>query len=277
MEYFYLFFAAFLWSTSFPITKWGLFYLNPLSFVFFRFLIAFIFYLPLLNFKNIKKILNKNLILLGIFSAGGYIFQFMGQKYTLAGRASLFINMYIIWVPLILYFLKKQKFEKFSIISIFLSLSGLFLLFYKNLGKFEIEYVKGDLLTLLSSLSWSFYIIIAKKILKFINPFELSGIVILLTTIFLLPFSLIDFKIPKNFEGYYAIFHLSFFCTFLAYFLYHIGLSKTSEFKSSIFLLLEVLFAVMFSFIFLKEKFTFIQTIGGIFIIFGIFIGTRKI
>jgi len=277
LEYFYLFFAAFLWSTSFPITKWGLFYLNPLSFVFFRFLIAFIFYLPLLNFKNIKKILNKNLILLGIFSAGGYIFQFMGQKYTLAGRASLFINMYIIWVPLILYFLKKQKFEKFSIISIFLSLSGLFLLFYKNLGKFEIEYVKGDLLTLLSSLSWSFYIIIAKKILKFINPFELSGIVILLTTIFLLPFSLIDFKIPKNFEGYYAIFHLSFFCTFLAYFLYHIGLSKTSEFKSSIFLLLEVLFAVMFSFIFLKEKFTFIQTIGGIFIIFGIFIGTRKI
>lgn len=133
------------------------------------------------------------------------------------------------------------------------------------------------MLTLLSSLSWSFYIIIAKKILKFINPFELSGIVILLTTIFLLPFSLIDFKIPKNFEGYYAIFHLSFFCTFLAYFLYHVGLSKTSEFKSSIFLLLEVLFAVMFSFIFLKEKFTFIQTIGGIFIIFGIFIGTRKI
>ena len=277
MEYFYLFFAAFLWSTSFPITKWGLFYLNPLSFVFFRFLIALIFYLPFLNFKNFKKILNKDLILLGILSAGGYIFQFIGQKYTLAGRASLFINMYIVWVPLILYLFKKQKFEKFIIISIFLSILGLFLLFYKSLGKFEIEYIKGDLLTLLSSLSWSFYIIIAKRILNLIDPFELSGIVILLTGVFLLPFSLIDFKIPENFQGYYAIFHLSFFCTFLAYFLYHVGLSKTSEFKSSIFLLLEVLFAVIFSFIFLKERFTFIQIIGGILIISGIFFGTKKI
>lgn len=139
MEYFYLFFAAFLWSTSFPITKWGLFYLNPLSFVFFRFLIAFIFYLPLLNFKNVKKILNKNLILLGIFSAGGYIFQFMGQKYTLAGRASLFINMYIIWVPLILYFLKKQKFEKSSIISIFYPFQDFFFYFTKILVNLKLN------------------------------------------------------------------------------------------------------------------------------------------
>jgi len=277
LEYFYLFLAALLWSTSFPLVKWGLSYLNPLSFLFFRFLIAFIFFVPFLNFKNLKKNLNKDLILLGILSAGGYIFQFMGQKYTLAGRTSLFINLYVIWVPLILYFLKKQKFEKFSIISIFLSISGLFLLFYKTFGKFEIEYIKGDFLTLLSSLLWSFYIIIAKRILNFLDPFQFSGIVILLTAFFLLPFSLIDFKIPKNFQGYYAIFHLSFFCTFFAYFLYHIGLSKTSEFKSSLFLLLEVIFAVIFSFIFLKEKFTFIQMIGGILIIFGIFFGTKKI
>jgi drug/metabolite transporter (DMT)-like permease len=212
----------------------------------------------------------------GIFSAGGYVFQFTGQKYTLAGRASLFINMYVLWIPFLLYFLKKQKFKKTGILALILSLAGLFFLFYRNFGTFEINYLKGDFLTLLSSFSWTFYIIFAKKLLEKINPLEFSAIVIFLTTIFLFPFLFIDFKLPHNFQGYYGVFHLAFFCTFLAYFLYHLGLSKTHEFTSSLFLLLEVLFAVILSFIFLNEKFTVIQITGSILILSGIFLGAKE-
>ncbi len=276
MSYFYLFFAAFLWSTSFPVVKWGLYYIEPLPFVFFRFLLALLFYLPFLKIKNLKKIFQRNFILIGFFSAGGYVFQFIGQKYTLAGRASLFINMYVLWIPLLLYFLKKQKLKKTGILALILSLTGLFLLFYKSFGIFETIYSKGDFLTLLSSFSWAFYIIFAKKLLDKINPFEFSAFVILLTTVFLTPFSFINFKSPQGFQGYYAIFHLAFFCTFLAYFLYHLGLSKTHEFTSSLFLLLEVIFAIILSFIFLNEKFTLFQIIGGISILSGIFLGSKE-
>lgn len=276
MRYFYLFFAALLWSTSFPVVKWGLSYIEPLPFVFFRFLLALLFYIPFIKIRNLKKIFQRDFILIGLFSAGGYIFQFTGQKYTLAGRASLFINMYVLWIPLLLYFLKKQKFKKTGILALTLSLAGLFFLFYKSFGAFEINYLKGDFLTLLSSFSWAFYIIFAKKLLDKINPFEFSAFVILLTTIFLLPFSLINIKLPQNFQGYYAVFHLAFFCTFLAYFFYHSGLSKTQEFTSSLFLLLEVLLAIVLSFIFLGEKFTLIQIAGGILILSGIFIGAKE-
>lgn len=274
MKYLYLFLSAFLWSTSFPVVKWGLSYIEPFQFVFFRFLLAFFFFLPFLKF-NIKKILRRDLLITGLLSATGYLFQFTGQKYTLSGRASLFINTYILWIPIIIYFFEKRSLNKNEIISLIFSLIGLFLLFYKDIGKFEITYLKGDILTLFSSFSWAFYIILAKKILKETPPFEFTAIIIFLTLIFLFPFSLINFKFPKNLQGYYAIFHLAFFCTFLAYFLYHIGLSKTSEFTSSLFLLLEVLFAIILSFIFLKEKFTLIQIIGSLFILSSILFGAK--
>lgn len=274
MKYLYLFLSAFLWSTSFPVVKWGLSYIEPFQFVFFRFLLSFIFFLPFLKF-DIKKFFRKDLLIMGLLSATGYLFQFAGQKYTLSGRASLFINTYILWIPIIIYFFERKKLSKNELISLTLSLFGLLLLFYKDIGRLELNYLKGDILTLFSSFSWAFYIILAKKALKEINPFEFTAIIIFLTLIFIFPFSLINFKFPQNLQGYYAIFHLSFFCTFLAYFLYHIGLSETSEFTSSLFLLLEVVFAIILSFIFLKERFTSIQIIGSIFILSAIFWGTK--
>ncbi len=274
MKYLYLFVSAFLWSTSFPIVKWGLSYIQPFQFVFFRFLLSFLFFLPFLKF-DINKLLRRDLLLTGLLSATGYLSQFIGQKYTLSGRAGLFINTYILWIPIILYFFERRNLNKTQIISLIFSLFGLFLLFYKDIGKFETNYIKGDILTLLSSFLWAFYIILAKKILKEINPFEFSAIIIFLTLIFLFPFTLINFRFPQNLQGYYAIFHLAFFCTFLAYFLYHLGLSETSEFTSSLFLLLEVVFAIILSFIFLKEKFKFIQIIGSLFILLSIFFGVK--
>lgn len=276
MRYFYLFLASFLWSTSFPVVKWGLSYIEPMPFLFFRFLIALFFYMPFLNLKKLKNILKKEFILIGFFSAGGYVFQFIGQKYTLAGRSSLFINMYILWIPFLLFILRKEKLKGKRIIALILSLSGLFFLFHKNIYKFEINYFKGDILTLISSFFWAFYIILAKKLLEEMNPLEFSAIVILLTAFFLLPFSFINFKMPYKFQGYYAIFHLSFFCTFLAYFLYHTGLSKTEEFTSSLFLLLEVIFALILSSIFLGERFSPIQIIGSILILSGTFLGASE-
>lgn len=248
--------------------------MEPFQFVFFRFLLSFIFFLPFLKF-DVKKFFRKDLLIIGLLSAIGYLFQFTGQKYTLSGRASLFINTYVLWIPIIIYFFEKRNLKKSEIISLIFSLLGLFLLFYKDIGKFETNYIKGDILTLFSSFSWAFYIILAKKVLKEINPFEFTIAVIFLTLIFIFPFSLINFKFPQTLQEYYAVFHLAFFCTFLAYFLYHVGLSKTSEFTSSLFLLLEVIFAITLSFIFLKERFTSIQIIGSIFILSAIFWGTK--
>ena len=107
--------AALLWGTSFVAVRWGLENeMNPLFFVSLRFLIAALLFLPIAMLKvaGIKRLLlSPSIILLGFINAIGFAFQFIGQKFTTAGNASLFVNFYVILVPLLAPLLLPERYS----------------------------------------------------------------------------------------------------------------------------------------------------------------------
>ncbi len=89
-----------LWGTSFPIIKIGLSTIDPLAFVFWRFLVSsvtLVVVILLLGKLQLKITNKKLLIFLGIANGTGYLLQYTAMGYTsvYARWFTLWFNLYI--------------------------------------------------------------------------------------------------------------------------------------------------------------------------------------
>lgn len=267
---FYVILSSLVWSTSFPSVKIGLNFFSPFLFILIRFLAGTFFYY--LVFRALRLQFDKNIFreqsiyILGILTFLSYITQYLGQKFTLASRAALIINLFVIWTPILAVIFLKEKFHKKYILSLILLIPGMFFLSagrdLKNLTNSRL--LVGDLIILIASFCWAFYIIISKNLLERYNVHEVNIITFGITA--LLSFPLLIFEktlLVVNWQSTLIALHLGIGCTVLAYYLYTTGLKHASAIKSTFFVSLEVLFSFVLSLIFLKERWVPIELLGG--------------
>ena len=261
--------AALLWGTSFVAIEWGFTKSNidPLVFVFLRFSIATIVFLPVAYFlvKNKRKLLiRKEIILIGFFNACSFLLQFLGQQHTSAGKASLFVNFYAITVPLLAPLILPEKYSWKVIVGAILGFSGAFFV-TTNLDfvDFQLGSIVGDLLTLGSGVAWTLYILASKKFLE--KEKQISGLdiffgTIIWTTIFLTfvaPFAFINNTWSMiisefNWQSIVSILYLAIVCTVAAFAIYMIGLKETEAGESVIYMFIEVVVAFLLGWAILK-------------------------
>ncbi len=279
--------AAILWGTSFIAVRWGLEYITPVLFVFFRFSLAVIILTPffLSRIQKIKKLLlKKDVIIIGLINALAFLSQFIGQQNTTAGKASLFVNFYVIIVPIFSPLVLKEKYHWSVLISGVIGVSGVFFISTNlNFSQLSKGTIMGDLIILLSSLAWTAYIIISKNFLNK-NPkhssFDIFSVTLLWTTLFLLsclPFVFFQYSIREislqiTFESVLAVCYLSIICTVVAFGLYTYGLKQIEAGPSSILMLIEVLVAFVLEAILFTEIPTIWTITGGILVFFSIVI-----
>ncbi len=267
---FYVILSSLVWSTSFPSVKIGLNFFSPFVFILIRFLVGTFFYYLVfralrLHFdKNIFK--EKSIYIIGILTFLSYITQYLGQRLTLASRAALIINLFVIWTPVLAVIFLKEKFQKKYILSLILLIPGMFFLSagrdLKDLTNSRL--FLGDLIILIASFCWAFYIIISKNLLEKYNVHEVNIITFGITA--LLSFPILIFEntfLIVNWQSTLIALHLGIGCTVLAYYLYTTGLKNASAIKSTFFVSLEVLFSFVLSSIFLKERWVPIELLGG--------------
>ncbi|HDZ12133.1 MAG TPA: EamA family transporter, partial [Bacteroidetes bacterium] len=104
-------FAAIFWGGSFPIVKFGLYYLKPLWFADLRMSIAFLFMFIFVKNKKAFWKFPKEIWWLGLFNAAGYFLQFVGMEYTTAAKASFFVNINVVFVVILAHFLFQEKLQ----------------------------------------------------------------------------------------------------------------------------------------------------------------------
>ena len=285
--------AALLWGTSFVAIKWAYDYssIDPLLFVFLRFSIATVFFLPFAFYflKEMKTILlSKAIILVGFFNALSFTLQFLGQPHTTAGKASLFVNFYAIIVPLIAPLILPEKYTWRVIVSCILGFAGAFFV-TTNLDFANIQGGKllGDLLTLGSGIGWTLYILASKKFLeekKDVTGLQVFFGTIVWTTVFLilgLPYVFIRYSLNEIAEQFTpqavgAIFYLAIVCTVAAFAIYMIGLKKTDAGESVIFMLLEVVIAFILEGIILTTLPDVWEIVGAVMIIIAMIVASLK-
>ncbi len=196
--------VVFFWGLTFPIQK--LILNDSLSPVFYNFLRFSISIAVIVIFKNHFKLnrLNKKLwkqgTILGIFLAGGYLFQTWGLFYTSASKSGFITALYVGIVAVLSPIIEKRIPKKAQIISLGISIIGLILITNPNL-----DFNIGDLLTLFCSFCYALHVIYISIVTNNISKNEELSlllpqfIVVSIVNFIMIPFApgiiMINFKI----------------------------------------------------------------------------------
>lgn len=133
--------------------------------LFYRFFVSGLFLLAYLIYKKESLKVNRTelfiLILLGIFYALSAEFLFLGYDYLSPGIASTILFVYPVIVALTMFFFFKERINKLTIVSLFITICGVFALSTKG-STFNINFL-GLVVTLTSALFYALYIIVVNK------------------------------------------------------------------------------------------------------------------
>ena len=175
--------CTFIWGTTFIAQDTGMDYIGPYLFNGVRFFVGFLVLVPFFIFienRNYKKELNKNKkefikysILIGVFLFLGSALQQVSLQYTDIANAAFFTIFYVPMVPMIVFFLFKDKIHWSNWPSVILCIIGGYLL----TNFYDATIRKGDALVLLGAIFWALHIIYVGKLIKIFNLPILIGLV----------------------------------------------------------------------------------------------------
>ncbi|MHA1973298.1 MAG: DMT family transporter [Candidatus Hodarchaeales archaeon] len=291
--------AATLWGTTYTAVKIGLSILNPplppLGFLFLRFTLAlFLIMLPLLSSRNtrifIKEILvNKFVIYLGVINGLSYVIQFLGQKGTSAGIATLFINLYLVSTPVFAWLVLGETLTGRSVTALIISLIGVGLVSISSL----LDVPSGDLTTfifssiivLVSGIVWGGYAVVSKLISnesKKTSSDALSNassvfLVSNIYSIILIFITMVLLDQPPNFQqlnfpAWATIIYLAIFGTVIPFVLTIQASHSLMANEINILTIWNIVVGIFLAMTILHETFDYLGIVGCILIIYAVYL-----
>ncbi len=272
---------------SFLITKLTVPHASAILILAHRFSIAFIVYIVFLMIRKpdlpitLKKIVY-SLPLTIFYPILFFTLQVFGLKTTSSSNAGI-INATVPIITIILVALLGKKPSKIQFISVLLSVSGVLVIFSNNISSADSNIV-GMALLFISAFSFSVYSILVKKILKTINVYELTLMIItsgfiIFNILYLFENGINDsinnYFIPfENLQYLLGIFYLGAFASVGTSFASNYSLQTLSAPQFSVFSNLSTLISIIAGVVILNELFTIHYFIGSVLIILGV-LGTN--
>lgn len=200
-----------------------------------------------------------------VFIAGAVLFvasalQQAGLVYTTAGNAGFITSLYVVLVPIVLFFGWKERPFWTQIVAVFLAIGGGYLL--STGGEFHIQ--SGDLLELAGALFWAFHVVVLGKFASRYDALRFSAGQFLVSGMLNLGVGAFTESIPMAqiwlFVG--ALLYTAIFSVGVGYTLQVWAQRHTPPTDAAILLSLEAVFAVLFGWLVLGEVLSPIQTLG---------------
>src|SRR6266699_3815838 len=268
--------AGLLFGTSVPVIKLGLNFIPPNTFVALRFSFASALIALLLRGQGwVQRDLFKSreIWIIGFINALGYVLQFQGQLITSSSNAALIISTAALMIPVLSLAYVQEKMGMRKITGVLLGFIGITLLVTRgqavNLGSSELL---GDFLILGTAVTIALVFVLSKDLVENKGGRAVTGGIILVTTLLLLPTVPFDRGSSINLAPvalFYVVF-LAVFATVGAYYFFTKGLESVSPTVSSIILPIEVMVAVTLSVIIFSDPFNLYSGTGASLIIAGI-------
>ena len=279
--YFLLVLATFFWGATFSLTKYLTDYFSTLSMVAIRFsiatLVTWLIYrvslkaalAELKNIEGIKKYMN--VFILGLLNVVAILLQTEGVREIAATNSSFITSLAIIFVPCFEIIYTKKPVSKNIMGVILVALLGVYLMSFG--WALPQQILRGDLYTLLSALMYSYYIVlvtviakqgISAQVMMFWN-FLITAVLTFLVALFYVhePWILK----PLDYNIILIFLFLSIVATVVPYLCMGIGQKNVAPTNAAIIYLLEPIFAAIIAMIFIHEKITMMQVIGGVIIL----------
>ncbi|MEO6903600.1 MAG: DMT family transporter [Bacteroidia bacterium] len=275
-------FANFIYGANYSIAKEAMpAYIQPFAFVFLRVSGALILFWMVGTFFIKEKVDKKDfprLALLGIFGVAINQLLFLkGLSLTTPINASIIMISNPIVVLILAAIALKEKIAANKVIGIALGIVGaLLLLLFNKTFSFGSATIKGDLMILINAVSWAFYIVLVKPLLKKYNTFTIVKWVFLFGFFYILPFSYPEIK-AVNWAGitptiWWCIFFVVIVTTFIAYLLNTYALRALSPSVVSIYIYLQPFLATVIAVIFGKDELDLRKVFSALLIITGVYL-----
>ncbi|MDF2636984.1 MAG: protein of unknown function transrane [Pelosinus sp.] len=291
--------VAFLWGTSFTISKIALYELSPLNLAGVRFMTAAILFGFILTMKKtcIHKKDIPELIIMGFLSITSYFYiQYTGLLYTTSINASLLLATSPVWTTIASVVMGQEQVNRKSAVGILIAFLGVSLVISRGnlFSLFASETIFGDLLILLNAIVWAAFTLYGKKIMAKYSPFTAVGYITIFGALMLLPVVLIPNQLNPvsileqlaniSLKTVTTVLYLALLCSVYAYYTWYRGIEKVGAIQTASFYYISPLFALLAGIWLLKETITILTLLGGIAVIGGVYLtnksklnGTKKI
>jgi drug/metabolite transporter (DMT)-like permease len=240
--------------------------------LFFRFFLsALIFWAIALTYEGIPKLKLRIWIILLLMGGIGYAsmsgLYLSSVSYIPASLAALLLYTYPIIVAVLSIVTRQESFSWHKIIGVLISSFGLVFVLGLN---FNTVNLTGVLLAFGASLVYSLYIIAGNYVLKEISPL-LSTAVICSSASVTYAIAGLSTSFTWNLPllTWIEILGIAVFCSILAMLTFFYGVKAIGPTSASVISTLEPILTFLFAALLFDERFTMIQGLGGILVIFG--------
>jgi len=261
-----------IWGLTFSMVKKSLDVVPPLVFMSYRFILAFLI-TGAISAKKIPRMdrgMVKAGLLLGVFLYGAYAFQTFGLKYTTAGNAGFITGLFVVFVPILSTFILRKKPGLRSILSVILATVGLGFLSLQAQPRINL----GDVLVLACAFTYSLHIIFMDR---FVQRYDLvlltflqMGVLAVLNTASGFIFE--GFVFPTDGYVWLTIVVCGVFASALAFYVQAWAQTLLSPVRTSVVLIMEPVFSVLFGILLLGEGLTWRGWMGCALMLAGMLI-----
>ncbi len=279
--------VSIMWGANFSAVKFALADFYPLGFTLVRFSLAapFLFVVMLVTREplGLERRDRGAVISLGLVGIALYNILFMeGLQLTTASNSALFIASSPLFAALVQTLRKKERMTLRVGSGFFLSTLGAVLVIRSRTGGASItaEGLIGDLLTLGAAFSWALYTMMAGPLLEKYSPVKITAYSMAAGTVLLLPFGLHELIMQPwgmvSSKSWAALGFAAFIAGGVAYTLWYHGVQRLGVTRTIVYHYLMPVTAVVIAFLFLGERITFPQVIGGAAVLGGVYLVQRS-
>lgn len=261
--------AGIIWGTSFAAGKIGVDNMDPVLFSALRYVFgALAIFIALVAMKQFEFSVFKlkGLWVIALFNAIAMLFQNVGMTLTSATNTVLLVDINVVFIAILAVFVLKERLNRWMILGLIIGLIGVVVISTNGdmtaifSGSFE-----GNMLVFGAGILWAFYVVLLTRELHSTKLLaSATGAVIIETAVFLVPIMLFlthDYSMES--AGILAAVYAGVFCTALAFVLYSVGLKRLGATMSSVILLVEIVFGILFAILLLGEMPTVATAAGG--------------
>lgn len=212
-----------------------------------------------------------------MFVAGFLLFiaatlQQAGLQFTTAGNAGFITSLYVVLVPMVLFFGWKEKPHWLSIVAVAMAGAGAY--FLSTGGRFEVQ--KGDALEFAGALFWALHVVVLGKFASQFEPMSFSAGQLLICGLINLTLGLFIEQPVFSWALVWAAIYTAVFSLGLCYTLQVWAQRHTPPADAALILSLESVFAVLAGWLLLGERLSAVQGFGCLLIFFAVALSQAK-
>ena len=260
-------------------------YIMPFGFIVLRVVCATFLFWGFSLMVTTKKIDRKDfpkLIAAAFFGVAlNMLTFFKGLQYTTPINGSVIMITVPIIVLILSAIILKEQVTKLKVTGVGLGLSGaLVLSLYGQSSVYGENILLGNFLVFINAVSYSYYLILIKKLTSKYHPYDFIKWLFLFGSIMVLPFGYTELSAVnwQDFPSYiwFSVGFVIVFATFSTYLLNPLALKNLKATTVSTFLYLQPIFAGIFAIAMGSDQLDLVKGLAALFIFIGVYLVTKK-